>query len=149
MIIWGIDPGLLSGFVSVELEEDGTVVPFAWSEDTVEQLYRKTSLGLSSAVDIVVCETFKPRGGAIAFKPYSLELIGWIRGLCLLRNVKLVMQDPVMKGGIWHETAMKQHPTVGRGGKGHARDAMAHVLCYVQRCSPLALSPLAPSGGTE
>lgn len=127
MRVLGLDPGKLSGCVDFR-----SPVDIRWFElpqqDTMLWLWEEARRG---DVHAIVCETWKPRGGARTFQPFSLELIGWARGLSWLYDVPLVMQDPAIKVKL-HDRAVKEFPEVGRGGGGHARDAMAHVLFYLQ-----------------
>lgn len=127
----GLDPGGASGIVLAQVAGREVLAVPEWHElnqkDTVMWLDQLFRLG---TVDIAVCETFKPRGGrAIKFQPYSLELIGYLRGLCWTHDVPVVWQDPLVKNQF-HARALEQFPEVGRGGGGHARDAMAHVLGF-------------------
>ena len=126
MLVIGLDPGEVSGLVLAHVAGREVIVVDEWAElkQLVTTRWLRDRVG---AVDTVVCERWVPRGGAHSFKPYSLELIGWTRGLCWEHLVPLVLQPAVMKNRF-HDAAREQFPDVGRGQGGHARDALAHVI---------------------
>jgi len=132
MLVLGMDPGQLSGLVIASVGGRTVLDVSQWAENDQRDTVEWVSQALGAGVQGVVCETFKPRmGRAIAFKPYSLELIGWVRGQCWQLGLPLWLQDPYVKEH-YHAQALEQFPAVGRGGGGHARDALAHVIGWAQ-----------------
>lgn len=129
MIVVGFDPGETSGMVLTRVEGREVVEVLLWREVLQREASASMRMWISGEQpEVVVCERWVPRGGALSFKPYSLELIGWTRGLCWAYDVPLVLQGAVMKNQF-HKEALEQFPAVGRGSKGgHARDALAHVI---------------------
>lgn len=131
MLVFGFDPGEVSGIVLTFVEERRVRHVLEWSELRQRAAVDKAA-ELSGIANVVVCERWVPRGGALSFKPYSLELIGWARGLCWQRNIPFVLQPAAMKNQF-HTAALEQFPAVGRGSKGgHARDALAHVIGWAK-----------------
>lgn len=133
MIIASFDPGKLTGYVVAEIAHDGT----AWVVDTVRSWQEMTQAETYFEVftaglewDLMVCESFIPRGGALKFQPYSLELIGYLKGHSANHGIPIKFQAPIIKN-VFHKEALTSWPKVGRGGGGHARDAMAHLIGYV------------------
>ena len=127
----GVDPGKLTGLVFAEVSGREVVKVTDWRELGPQETCAWLDLVLATSADQVVIEKWLPRGGARTFQPYSLELIGWARGLCWKYGVPLAEQSPEMKERF-HAEALKSFPAVGRGGGGHARDALAHVIGWAQ-----------------
>ncbi|MGV1079705.1 MAG: hypothetical protein ACOYD1_07615 [Candidatus Nanopelagicales bacterium] len=123
MRVIGIDPGQATGLV--EANVTGTSVEVI-STTTLSQ--RDTCYWLERLADVkvelVVCERWIPRGGPQTFKPFSLELIGFVRGMCWLHGVPLVLQDAAVKN-VFHGATFG---VVNRGCGDHVRDAVAHVI---------------------
>lgn len=122
----GIDPGEVTGLVVAGVEGRAVTKIMHWGEYRQQEA---TNLIYSSGpvVDRMVCEAWRPRGGPYTFKPFSLEIIGLTRWVGWWFDVPLTLQAPEMKERF-HKPALELFPDVGRGGGGHARDALAHVI---------------------
>ena len=127
-MVFGLDPGLASGFIVAEVEAEGRSVleVYDWGEYPQLAVCARLEEALPT-LDVVVCELWRPRGGALKFQPYSLEIIGTARWLTYKAGVEFVLQPPAVKE-VYRRNVMDQFPAVGRGKAGHARDALAHVI---------------------
>ena len=146
MWVAGVDPGETSGLVLCVVDGRDVVEVLSWAELDQKSTWlwlSNTTHKLSRRESAMICESFKPRGGrAYKFKPFSLELIGAARGLCWERGVPLILQDPAMKEKF-HAAALELFPEVGRGGGGHARDALAHVIGWANTRTIVKAPPTA------
>ncbi len=135
--ILSIDPGLATGlsFFSIESGED-PVLLFSWEADFAET--QKIVRGLYEKYPTVetVCERFTITV-ATAKKsqaPFSLEVIGMVKGLMLDAGYdpqRLALQMPSDAKNIFPNPKLKKlgYWHVGEGG--HANDSIRHGLLYL------------------
>jgi hypothetical protein len=135
--VLGVDPGKMTGIARFLVPVEGEPV-LEWSIEVDEDTFAETireQLRLFPGIK-VVCERYliTVQSAKYGQSPFSLELIGILKQ-CVrdvgrkaaevhLQNssVKKKYLNPALKTlGYWH-----------RGGKGHALDAIRHVLVYLE-----------------
>jgi len=131
--VLAVDPGVLSGIVLGLNPEPGVIEPLHWWEieqqDTCDLIVKWCNTPGLNARKVLVIERFIPRGGPITFVPASLEIIGVARWAAKVAGVRFVTQSPADMKQI-RPLVVKQFPKIGRGGKGHAKDALAHLYLF-------------------
>lgn len=81
--------------------------------------------------DVIVCENFIPRGGALTFQPEALRIIGYLEGWANEQlAAEFVLQTPAQAKTFGTAAKLK---AVGwwPKGLGHAQDAAKHLLVYL------------------
>ena len=140
-ILIAVDPGKLSGFVVLDIEQtlvDGSTPVILDSSEreqmetcfTVHELLSKRD---SDTVVRVVCENFliTTQTGKKKDTHYSLEIIGTIRYLCGLHGVPFALQKPADGKSFSTDERLKSMGLYVSGGHGHARDAMRHAVYFL------------------
>ena len=82
-------------------------------------------------IDLVVCEDFIGNMHTKDEKS-TIELIGFIKGWCWYRGIRLVMQAPAVRKG-YIEFAKQLPVNVPTDIKKHSIDAIAHGLRYLHK----------------
>ncbi len=80
--------------------------------------------------NIIVCENFIPRPGALSFQPEALRIIGYLEGWAEENGAEFVLQTPAQAKSFGTAAKLK---AVGwwPKGLGHAQDAAKHLLVYL------------------
>lgn len=140
--ILGIDPGLATGLSLIDwTDKDNPSLVWSKEVDMLE-FYELVPSTIDEYKDCltVVCENFiiTVSTAKKSPAPWSLELIGLTRYLCMSSNVPFIVQNPnerevsthpmIQHFGLWH-----------RGGEGHAVQSIRHAFAYMMKNhSPLA-----------
>ncbi len=129
-----VDPGGTTGWVRWEGGPDwqtggtepGRLLDFGEEADRF-RLYVKVR---SWTPDIIVCENFIPRAGALTFQPEALRIIGYLEGWASAAGCGFVLQFPAQAKSFGTAAKLK---AVGwwPKGLGHAQDAARHLLVYI------------------
>ena len=127
------DPGKLSGLSILELE-DNKVEILETTEleqyDTCEWI-----LDRFDSIDKVVCEDFiiSPRTGKMKTSDtrFSLEIIGFIRYLCVKNKKPLILQTPAHMKSFFANWSLRDFGLWSKGGEGHKRDSIRHGVVYL------------------
>ncbi len=117
-----IDPGGTTGLASWVDGRTG----FSQEEDR----FKLYALVRTIAPDIIVCENFIPRAGALTFQPEALRIIGFLEGWANSQSVEFVLQTPAQAKSFGTAAKLK---AVGwwPKGLGHAQDAAKHLLVFL------------------
>ena len=134
--VLAVDPGVKTGIVRGLVPERGVIEPLEWWEldqqDTCDMLvgwcWKQRVRGARPSAALVI-ERFIPRGGAVKFEPASLEITGVARWASRRAGVRFVTQTPSDMKAV-RSIATEQFPKVGRGGQGHAKDALGHLYLF-------------------
>lgn len=132
----GIDPGLVTGVVSLSVFENEIHNVEALQLDqmalghymeTVHAQWRKCG-----DRPIVICESFTitPQTGKNSQAPWSLENIGIVRFFCGKAGFELVFQTPAAAKRLATDPVLKAAGLYWPG-KGHAVDAARHIFLYM------------------
>lgn len=132
MRILGIDPGGTTGMVECRLTDDHPLEIVTWSEndlfmwaDTFERVLT------DRRPNIIIAESWVPLQSAPYADPNdACQPLGVCRWLARRAGVEVVMQQPRRRHGVT-DKALKDSGYWIRGGAGHARQALKHVLVYV------------------
>ena len=152
--VLAVDPGGTTGWVlfepSAEVEDWGGygINVIDWGEERDQDevgnlVWRwKTARLKHERLTAVVCERFVPRPGVRTWEPEPIEIAGNLRWL--IGKERFFLQQPSDAKAFG--TATKIHKyirgwdlpfNVGRGGAGHAHDALRHALLFTNvRWSP-------------
>lgn len=148
-LMLAVDPGGTTGWLlfrpSAEIQPWGGygIEPVAWGEERSQVAFcdfawrRKTARLKSERIDGIVIERFVPRAGIRTWEPEPVEITGFCRWLMDDDPTRFFEQGPSEAKSFGTDT--KVHPyvrsidppfNVGRGGEGHAIDALRHALLW-------------------
>ena len=137
--ILGIDPGLETGWVWVDVPEDAPAVVTAQGEDKVDwpfcvgeelEWWAESTSGTDR---LVIIESWVPMDVEFGPDPnFACQPIGIVVWLCKLYNIPLVAQIPKLRHGVTDEILRASGYWLV-GGRGHKRQALRHVLAYLQQ----------------
>lgn len=132
--VLAVDPGTMTGLVLGQVPSPGVIVPRHWWELPQQEAcdlivdWCADRDGVNEAV--VVVERFIPRKAkALTFVPASLEILGTARWAAKRYGVRFVTQSPSEKDKV-RAFVTREFPGIGRGGEGHAKDALAHLYLF-------------------
>lgn len=131
--VLAVDPGKATGWVHASVDTETLDVEILdWDElDRRRFLYVADRL-IPTETAVVVCEGWKPRGGAYSPQPDALEIIGVLRHRCEKYGVRFVIQHPPEATAVVAEARAK-HPEIGKGRAGHAWMALGHLYAALAR----------------
>lgn len=121
-----IDPGLTCGYAIFDTDPDPDDPPYEAAQCMDHQVYWLLN---AHEPDVVICERFSLRQA----KPTDLtpvEVIGVVKDWCYRTETELVMQTASQAKHFWTNGRLKTQGIYLRG-KGHANDAMRHLLYYI------------------
>lgn len=140
MRVVGIDPGLATGLVSVNIDDDGNLGAVeAYELDQMglghymETLYGQwRSLGTKPTI-VIESFTITAATAKNSPAPWSLENIGVVRYFSQKADFPLVFQTPAQAKRLATDDILKAAGLYfkGNGFKGHANDAARHVVTYL------------------
>jgi len=124
MVVIAIDPG---GTTAIVIVRDDKRVLEAESLKDLEGVARHLNELLRRYYSaVVVCEDFIGSGRRDANVINTLQIVGAVKAVCALNDVRLVMQQPYDRKAFLKEATL---PTV------HLNDAQAHALAFLERTS--------------
>lgn len=133
MRILGVDPGGTTGLTLVNTSNE----PWRVSPSQVDFRGGVAALYLlfkDTEIDGVAVEkyTIAPRTLSRTRQTDALEMIGFVRGLCILHGVEFKLQTPADAKLVWSDVRLKENG-LWVPKQEHARDALRHALTYLQR----------------
>jgi hypothetical protein len=135
--VMAVDPGKLTGWLvyqplPVAGPSDMALDIVDWGEDSQQSFCEIAEKWVDKTSIPVVCERWDYRPGVRTFQPYSLEIIGTLRYLTGFNPRRFHLQGPASAKEFG--THAKLHPYIwagfGKGGAGHAVDALRHALLF-------------------
>ena len=137
MILDVYDPGLLTGFCSIQYGQPGDGIELLDSgELTLEEMYHRFVLGSAvAACDQMVFEAYTINAGSAkkTFQPMSLHLIGLATAHCAVagRPKEPFLQYATDAKNFCDNKKLREYDLWHRGGEGHARDALRHAVKWL------------------
>ncbi len=124
--VLAVDPGGTTGMAWWGYRPAGESVSFTEEPDRFH-LYDRVRV---ARPDVIICENFVPRSGALTFQPEALRIIGYLEGWAQENGVEFVLQTPAQAKSFATQAKLK---AVGwwPKGLGHAQDAARHLLVYL------------------
>lgn len=136
MIVFSIDPGLMSGVALLNVPDEGQIsVMGSWElavEETEDCAFEMTKTYAPHDLHVVLERfTITPETGKKSQAGWSLELIGSITYICRKAQINPpVLQMPVDAKNFVPNARLKNLGIWHRGGAGHALDALRHGVLY-------------------
>ena len=137
--VLAVDPGKTSGWASwVNDELQVGESPFLEMGNLAMQWLHQND-------GIIVAESFIINAATVrkSQAPWSLEVIGVLRYVCVRRGLPLVLQTPADAKRFTSDDVLKRLGWY-TPGKGHANDTARHLVLYLARSRDLDLSVLLP-----
>jgi hypothetical protein len=143
--ILGIDPGLLTG-IALYLQEDKKLTRI-WarevSEVEVDFLIEETIKTYAPDIEVINEKFFiTEKTYKLPECPWSLEKTGVIKYMCNKYGVKYNWQSPSEAKDFVPDSRLRNLDEWFKGGEGHARDAIRHVITHVVKLYRLNLPGL-------
>lgn len=133
--IVAVDPGKLSGYVKAQINySTGELKIIEYLELDQQSVCLKVEKDIEDEdVSEIVCEDFIITVETAKKKEtrYSLEIIGLIRFLCNKHGVYFTLQTPQRAKTFSDDQRLKDLDLYIKGGQGHHRDAMRHLVLYL------------------
>jgi hypothetical protein len=122
----GIDPG---GDTGVVLINENKEIIYTWCIDGEDDIYIKLNQILFiNKPNIIIIEDYRNNIKSQSQR-FALELIGFIKGLCSLKNIYYKMQMPAVRKG-YIKQAKNMLPETSPA---HIIDALAHALRFIDK----------------
>ena len=135
--VMAVDPGKITGWLvyqqlQVVEAEDLALKVVQWGEDDQQRFCELAEQWVDRTSIPVVCERWDHRPGVRTFEPYSLEIIGTLRYLTGFDKRRFYLQSPgdAKEFGTATKLAPYRAQGFGKGGAGHALDALRHALLF-------------------
>lgn len=141
--IVAVDPGKLSGYVKAEINDTtGELKILEYLELDQQSVCLKVEKDIEDGIESIVCEDFLITVETAKKKDtrYSLEIIGLLRFFCIKYGIPFTLQTPQRAKTFSDDQRLKDLNLYFKGGQGHYRDAMRHLVLY------LVLQDWRPSG---
>jgi Holliday junction resolvasome RuvABC endonuclease subunit len=125
----GIDPGGTTGLCIYDTDRRS----WGWLQIPLQQGLWETLDNLEP--DVVILERFTKRPNNKAAELMSLEVIGAAKSWCERNSIKLVQQTASDAKAVWPNKKLVKLEirNLPNATPAHMRDAMRHVLLYLQK----------------
>lgn len=136
-LIVGIDPGLVTGVVSLSLLDGDLHNVDAMEFDQMglghymEQLYGTWRREGDKPIVVIESFTITPQTGKNTQAPWSLENIGIVRFFCAKAGIPLVFQTPAQAKRLASDAILKAAGLHFPSKGGHQNDAARHIAYYL------------------
>lgn len=128
--VWAIDPGGTTGWAC--WSPDGGLLNVGQSE--FDQFVTMTHVGWQAGMPgIVVCERYTVTAETLrkSRQTTALEVIGWLRGLCVVGKSEFILQQPGDAKRFATDARLNFAGWRQRTKLDHANDALRHLLLFL------------------